>query len=131
MTIRYYPAVIEHSSSGFGVFFPDLPGCTSYGETVQQAARNAEEGLQGHLDLMAEHGDALPDPSDLDAMRVDSDVCEAARIPVRAEVHGRSMRVNITLPQNLLAAVDRHAKAHGFSRSGSLARAVREKTRAA
>lgn len=131
MTVRYYPAVIERGSSGFGVFFPDLPGCTSFGETVQIAARNAEEALQAHIELSAEHGDTIPMPSDLDAIQVDADIEEVARVLVRAEVPGRAMRVNITLPEELLAAVDRHAKAHGFSRSGLLAQAVREKLRTA
>lgn len=130
MTVRYYPAIVERGRSGFGVFFPDLPGCTSAGDTVQEAARNAEEALQAHLELSAEHGYAVAPPSDLDAMRVDGDIEEAARILVRAEIPDRAVRVNITIPADLLAAVDRHAKAHGFSRSGLLAQAAREKLRA-
>lgn len=131
MTVRYYPAVVERSTSGFGVFFPDVPGCVSAGDTIEDAARNAEEALQAHLELSAEHGEAPPDPSDLDAVQVDADIEEAARILVRAEVPGRAVRVNITIPEDLLAAVDRYAKAQGFSRSGLLAQAVREKLRAA
>lgn len=108
MTVRYYPAIIERGSSGFGVFFPDLPGCTSFGETVQVAARNAEEALQSHIELSAEHGDTVPVPSDLDAIQVDADIEEVARALVRVEMPGRAVRVNITLPEDLLAAVDRH-----------------------
>lgn len=62
---RYYPAIIEPAAEGFGVFFPDLPGCTSAGATVQEAACNAEEALQAHIDLAAEHGEAIPEPSEL------------------------------------------------------------------
>ena len=131
MTVRYYPAVVERSTSGFGVFFPDLPGCTSAGDTIEDAARNAEEALQAHLELSAESGFAVSQPSSLDAIQVDDDIDEAARILVRAEMPGRAVRVNITIPEDLLAAVDRHAKAQGFSRSGLLAQAVREKLRAA
>ena len=130
MTVGCFPAVIERGASGFGVFFPDLPGCTSFGVTVQDAARNAEAGLQGHIEVGAEHGDTLPEPSDLDTLHVDPDVEEVARILVRAEVPGRSVRVNITLPEDLLAALDRHAEAHGFSRSGLLAQAARDMIRA-
>lgn len=35
MRIVYYPAIIERARRGYGVFFPDLPGCTSAGETVK------------------------------------------------------------------------------------------------
>jgi predicted RNase H-like HicB family nuclease len=59
---RYYPAIIEPASEGYGVFFPDVPGCTSAGVTVQEAARNAEEALQAHLGLAAERGEAIPPP---------------------------------------------------------------------
>jgi predicted RNase H-like HicB family nuclease len=126
---RYYPAIIEPASDGYGVFFPDVPGCTSAGATVQEAARNAEEALQAHLDLAVEHGEAIPAPSELDAIALDADVVEAARVLVRAEVPGRSVRVNITLPEELLAAVDRYAARSGYTRSGLLAQAVRERMR--
>ena len=131
MFVRYYPAVIERSTTGFGVFFPDLPGCTSFGSTVQDAARNAEAGLQGHIEVSVEHGDALAEPSDLDTLQVDADIDEVARVLVRAEMPGRSVRVNITLPEDLLATLDRHAKAQGVSRSGLLAQAARVLIRAA
>lgn len=129
MGIAYYPAIIERGKSGYGVFFPDLLGCTSAGETVQDAARNAEEALQGHIDLLTEDGHAVPLPTPLDLIPVEADVDEAARVLVRAELPGRAMRVNITLPEDLLAAADRYAKRMGFSRSGLLAQAVRERMR--
>ena len=126
---RYYPAIIEPAAEGFGVFFPDLPGCTSAGATVQEAACNAEEALQAHIDLAAEHGEAIPEPSELNSIAHDPDVVEAARVLVRAEVPGRSVRVNITLPEELLSAVDRYATRTGYTRSGLLAQAVRERMR--
>jgi predicted RNase H-like HicB family nuclease len=126
---RYFPAIVEQSSEGFGVFFPDLPGCSSVGMTVQDAALNAEEALQAHIDLSVEHGEKIPDPSTLDRLAVHRDVVEVARILVRAEPPGRAVRVNITIPEDLLAAVDRYAARTGYSRSGLLAQAVRERMR--
>jgi hypothetical protein len=40
--------------------------------------RNAETALQAHIDLAAEHGDAVPEPSELDVIAADPDVVEAA-----------------------------------------------------
>jgi predicted RNase H-like HicB family nuclease len=125
----YYPAIIEAASEGFGVFFPDVPGCTSGGATLQEAACNAEEALHAHIDLATEHHEAVPAPSELDALVIDPDIREVARILVRAELPGRSVRVNITLPEDLLKAIDRHAARTGYSRSGLLAQAVRERIR--
>ena len=127
MAIRYYPAIIECSSGGFGVFFPDLDGCTSAGATIQDAAVNAEEALQGHIELTVEAGETLPSPSDLDAIERDPEVDEAARVLVRVEIPGKAVRVNITMAEDLLAAVDRYAKREGFTRSGLLAQAVRDR----
>ena len=129
MPVRYYPAIIERGREGFGVFFPDLPGCTSAGGTVQEAALGAEEALQGHVEVALEHGEALPAPSEIDALAVDPDVDEAARVLVRVEVSSRAARVNITLPEELLAAIDRYAKRSGPTRSGMLAQAAREMMR--
>lgn len=126
----YYPAIVERAADGgFGVFFPDLPGCTSGGDSVQEAARNAEEALQSHVDLLAEGGDPLPEPSDLDRLAVDADVQEAARLLVRVEPPRRAVRVNVTIAEDLLAAVDRFAERRGLTRSGFLAQAARDAMR--
>jgi predicted RNase H-like HicB family nuclease len=89
MAIRHYPAIIEgDANTGYSVFFPDLPGCTSGGKTLQAAALNAEQALAGHVDLMLQAGEALPEPSILDRLPrpVEPDVVEAARLLVRIQV---------------------------------------------
>ena len=63
MPVRCYYAVVERGADGFGVVFPDLPGCTSAGDTVEEALRNAAEALAAHLELLWESGDPLPAPS--------------------------------------------------------------------
>ena len=69
MVLRFYPALIERAADGggFGVVFPDLPGCVSAGATVQEAAANAAEALALHIEGMAEDGDPIPEPSAPDA----------------------------------------------------------------
>lgn len=66
--MNYYPAFIEQASDGgYGVTFPDLPGCTSGGADFEQALANAANALKAHLVWMAEDGDEIPLPSALDA----------------------------------------------------------------
>jgi predicted RNase H-like HicB family nuclease len=89
----FYPAIIERGQRGYGVFFPDLPGCTSAGDTVTEAAVNAEEALAGHLLGSEEHGEALAEPSDLDAIPRDPNVYEMARLLVRGERKGKAVRI--------------------------------------
>jgi predicted RNase H-like HicB family nuclease len=121
MTTVHYPAVIERATTGYSLFFPDLPGCTSAGGTVQEAALAAEEALNGHLAVSAEYGDMLPEPSEIDAIPIDPEVDEVARVLVRGERPGRVVRVQISMDEGLLARIDRVAR----NRSGFLAEAAR------
>ncbi|GAA0599909.1 type II toxin-antitoxin system HicB family antitoxin [Caenispirillum bisanense] len=126
MAVKYYPAIVEgDESSGFCVFFPDLPGCTSAGADLQAAALNAEVALGGHLRLMLEDGDPIPEPSDLRRIPADPEVQEAARILVRAALPGRSVRVNVSMDEDLLAQID----AVSSNRSAFLAEAARAELR--
>ena len=121
MAIVVYPAIVERAGDGFSVYFPDLPGCTSAGETEQQAFLNAEEALAGHLLVSAQHGDEVREPSSLDGLARDPEVDEVGRLLVRAEKPGRAVRLNITLDEGLVASIDRVAS----NRSGFLADAAR------
>jgi predicted RNase H-like HicB family nuclease len=123
MATVYYPAIIERGPDGFGVYFPDLPGCVSAGRTLREAALSAEQALIGHLFVMAEHGDLVPAPSDIDVINAEDGSEEAARILVRGERAGKAVRVQITLEEGLLARIDRAAN----NRSRFLADAAREK----
>lgn len=123
MAIAIYPAIIEHARKSYSVYFPDLPGCTSAGDSLQEAALNAEEALAFHLLGLASDGDAIAEPSSLDDIERDPEVDEAARILVRAEIPGRSIRINVTLDEGLVAAIDKIAR----NRSGFLADAARDR----
>lgn len=123
MATIYYPAIVEAGIDSFGVYFPDLPGCVSAGRTVQEAAIGAEEALVGHLATMAEFGEPIPDPSELDAIAPSEGSIEVARILVRGERPGRSVRIQVSIDDGLLARIDRVAK----NRSGFLADAARAK----
>ena len=54
--------VLEPCPDGYGVYVPDLPGCTSGGDTLRESLSNAEEAILLHLDGMLEDGDGLPQP---------------------------------------------------------------------
>lgn len=45
------------------MYFPDLPGCTSYGVTLSEAQKNAQDALGLHLYGMEEDGETVPAPS--------------------------------------------------------------------
>jgi predicted RNase H-like HicB family nuclease len=132
MALRYYPACIERAGDAYSVVFPDLPGCVSAGDTVQDAAVNAAEALAMHIEGMAEDRQDPPAPTPVDAplphwLVADGEPAFVARILVPVEMPGRAVRANITMDEGLLRRVDAAAAAGGFTRSGFLAQAARER----
>ena len=58
-----FPAHIFRDEQSFGVEFPDVPGCFTFGDTIEEALRYAAEALAGHLEVLRDIGQALPEPS--------------------------------------------------------------------
>jgi predicted RNase H-like HicB family nuclease len=118
----YIALLRKDPDSDFGVDFPDFPSCTSAGSTLQEAREMAAEALQFHIEGMLEEGLPIPPPSGLDAIMADPENVEA--IPFRVTIPGRrpkAVRVNVTIPESDLEAIDRHAKRIGLTRSAFLA----------
>lgn len=126
--MTYYIALIhKEADSDFGVSFPDLPGCVTAGRDLAEARALAEEALALHLEGMAEEGETTPEPSGLDAIMADEANREGVAVLVPApKASTKAVRVNITLPEDLLAAIDAYAERRGFNRSGFLAKAARD-----
>ena len=124
--MRPYIALIhKEPGSAYGVSFPDLPGCISAGSTLDEARAMALEALALHLDGMAEDGDAAPEPSTLDVIMADAANRDGVAILVDVPRSAKSVRINVTLPGDLLEQIDRHAASHGLTRSGFISRAAR------
>lgn len=58
-----YVAVLEHSEDSIGVYFPDILGCISGGDTVNEAIESANEALKLHMYGMEQDNDPIPEPS--------------------------------------------------------------------
>lgn len=132
--MRYYIALIHKDpESDFGVSFPDFPGCVSAGATLQEAVSEAREALEGHVGLMADEGQAIPEPSDMDVIMADPDNRDGtpALVPLSPVVSRKAVRVNITLPEPELVSIDQFAEAHGLTRSGFLLTAAKRAMEAA
>ena len=66
-----YPIAIEIGSddTAYGVVVPDLPGCFSAGDTLDEAMTNAEEAAVAWIETTLDAGGAVPSPSSLEAVR--------------------------------------------------------------
>lgn len=122
----YIALIHKDADSEFGVSFPDLPGCVSVGATMHEARANAEEALALHVEGMIEDGEPVPPPSTLDEIMAEPANRDGAVLVVPLkDAPPRTVRVNITLPENTLRDIDAYAEAHGFTRSGLLAQAAK------
>jgi len=58
-----YLVIIEKGPNNFSAYVPDLPGCVSAGNTVNETLAGIQEAIEGHLEVMREYGDPIPEPS--------------------------------------------------------------------
>lgn len=123
---NYIGLIHKQAESGYGVSFPDFPGVVTAGETLDEARAMAEEALAFHVDGMIEDGDAIPEPSSLELIMAEPENRDGVAILVTLRSQSpKSVRINITLPEDVLQTIDSFAEANGMSRSGFLARAAR------
>ena len=57
-----YLAIIVKSGNGYSAYLPDLPGCVAAGDTYEETDELIRQALEYHLELMAEHGELIPEP---------------------------------------------------------------------
>ena len=58
-----YAVVFEKSDDGWGAFVPDLPGCITAGDSIEATEQNIREAIAGHISVMREFGDTVPEPT--------------------------------------------------------------------
>ncbi len=121
-----YPVAIEpgHADQAYGVVVPDLPGCFSAGDTLDEAMRGVEDAAAAWIDATLDAGGAIPPPGDLDALRNRPEFAGWSFGVVTLDpaiLDDSTERVNITLPRRVLERLDAQARRAGESRSGYIA----------
>lgn len=98
-----YLAVLEPGEEGsYSVYFPDLPGCFSYGDNLTNAQQMAEEAASLHVYGIEQEGEEIPTPS-LNLSREDTEGNIVMPITIhpdlyRAKRDNERVKTNITLP---------------------------------
>jgi predicted RNase H-like HicB family nuclease len=124
---NYIGLIHKDADSNFGVSFPDFPGAITAGTTLDDARAMAEEALALHIEGMVEDGEAIPEPSALEEVMSDPDNRSGVAILVAVKSdQPKVVRVNVTLPGDVLEQIDKYAEAHGYTRSGLLTQAVKK-----
>lgn len=123
-----YPVVIhKDDDSDYGVTVPDLPGCFSAGESMDEALVQAVEAIECHIEGLMLDNEAIPPQRPIEEHRQNPDYAHGLWALVTVDLSklsGKAKRINITLPEQLVATMDRYASAHGETRSGLIAQAT-------
>ena len=104
--------------------FPDFPGCVTAGHTLDEARKMAAEALALHIEGMRQDHEAFPASSPLDVVMENPENRDAVAFLVEAAaLPARPVRINVMLPEDLVAQIDRVTR----NRSQFLAEAARSK----
>lgn len=120
----FYAIVHKDEDSAFGVTFPDLPGCFSAADRIEDVLPNACEALELWFDDAEE---VVPRRLDQIQAEVADDLAKGAfiiAVPRIANDH-RVARVNVSLERGILDAIDRAAGERSLTRSAFIAQAAR------
>jgi predicted RNase H-like HicB family nuclease len=79
--MSHYVAIVEEADpdKAVGVWFPDLPGCFSAGDNVDEALHNAAGAVTLYAEELAKAGRRLPDPRSVAEIRSDPAVAADIR----------------------------------------------------
>ncbi|MXY16062.1 MAG: hypothetical protein F4057_02010 [Acidobacteria bacterium] len=115
----------EPERTDYGVTVPDLPGCTSAGDTLDDALKNAEEAIRLYLEVLVEDGGTVPAPTREAPPLEPGEIVGVVDLDLdKMEPTRKAQRLNVSIPGYAIAMIDDAAKRAGTSRSGFLTRAA-------
>lgn len=98
-----YLAVMEKTSDGYSVYFPDLPGCVSWGNDLEEAQKMAKEALELHLYGMEKERLSFPVASKSVNVNSGDIVSLVVAYPeiFKDTYENKKVRMNVTIPNGL------------------------------
>jgi len=59
-TLSYRILLRKEPEGGYTVIVPSLPGCVTYGDTIEEAIEMAKEAIELYIESLKEHGEEIP-----------------------------------------------------------------------
>ena len=127
----HYPIKFTGSSlTGFEIFVPDLPGCETHCDSIDQGFKKVKEAIASHLMILAEYNEPIPPASPIDRLvaKESHEGNSATWAVIEIDITqylGKSHKINVTLPELLIRQIDdRVSKSEQYrTRSGFIAQA--------
>ena len=121
-----YPVYVHTGDAqhAHGVSFPDFPGCFAAADTWEGLPAAIQEAVQAHF-----HGEpeVVPVPTPLEVLAADNRFTGGLWLLAEVDlsrIDTRPVRLNVSLPANLVQRIDAWATEHHMTRSGFLAQAA-------
>lgn len=117
-----YPVIIhKDEDSVYGVIVPDLPGCYSAGDTIEEAIHNAQEAIECHIEGLLLDNESIPLRKSVEEHLEDPDLKNGVLAIIDIDISklsGKTTRINVSLPERFLKQIDDYTQ--GGNRSGFL-----------
>lgn len=99
-----FPAVFQPcKEGGYSIYFPDLPGCISEGDTLEEALAMAKDGLELFLWNMEDGKEEIPEPTPPEGIKIEDGNFVVPIIAdmklARAQMNNKTVNTNVTIPQ--------------------------------
>ena len=124
-------AVVHEQKGVYGISFPDFPGCVSGGKDLDEAIRRGRDTLRVHVESKLEDCERLPVLRSLDQLKGDPSfqegIVDGMVVALPLDLPSRAVRINVSLDENVVAALDQAAERAGLSRSAFIAEATKAK----
>lgn len=130
MNKLFYPAVFQEEDDGYSIFFPDLPGCNTEGDTMEEGYEMAFDALGLMLSYMINEKEPIPDASNPKNISLETNqfivVIEFDLAAYKRRTNSRAVKKTLTIPEWL----NEEATAMGVNFSQTLQEALIEKLQA-
>ncbi|MCL2081299.1 MAG: type II toxin-antitoxin system HicB family antitoxin [Oscillospiraceae bacterium] len=106
-----FPCIFKYRGAGISIYFPDLDGCVSHGDSEREAFESAKEALSLHLYGMEQDDDNIPEPSELRNLELRENqkavLVEVFMPPFRARQANKYVKKTLTIPEWLNIEAER------------------------
>lgn len=123
----FFALFTECEEGGYTITFPDLEGCITECDSIEEGMNNAKEALELHLFGMEEDGDIIPsamDPKEIEVKKGEFIVPISVYMPpVREEMNNKAVKKTLTIPYWM----NKIAEKENINFSALLQKAIRDK----
>lgn len=106
-------AIHKDENSVYGVTVPDVPGCFSWGDSIEEAMKNTREAIYSHVQVMLAEGIPVEiRQSKIEDLAVDNGYVGAVWALVQVDLSKldpKPERINVSIPRFLLSRIDAYA----------------------